>query len=111
MAPRIGDHVYVASRVRYNRNPHGWVIAINRSRNSESEPEVVVKFADSLWVGANNMDLHDPEFCLEGGDTDTLSFEEFEDGKVSSELPEGTFRDYRDGRERYEGAVDDGEAE
>ena len=102
MMPHVYDHVYVPWRVRYNRNPHGWVTRVMPRRNRESEPEVMIKFARSLWYG-RNMDMFDQEFCLEGGDSETLTFEEFYEYKVSSELPEGTFTDYRsEGRKHYE---------
>jgi hypothetical protein len=85
MRPQLFDHVYVPFRVECNRNPHGWVVNII---GRGEDREVLIKYAQSQWVGANNMDLHDPEFCLEGGDVDSMSFDEFEEHKVSSQCEE-----------------------
>jgi hypothetical protein len=95
--PHVGDHVYVPWRLLYKLNPHGWITRIVPRRNWDQEREVVVRFARPLlWAKGI-----DPEFYLPGGDSDTLTFEECYEYKVSSELPEGTFTDYRTERRRY----------
>jgi hypothetical protein len=72
--PRLYDHVY--NPMRGNMNPHGWVIDIKRWGDDR---EVLIKYARPLvWAD-------DPEFKLEGGDVESLSFEEFDEYKVSSE--------------------------
>lgn len=93
--PRMYDHVYNDNRYAIGRNPHGWVVHIS---NSYIEPEVLIKYAK------RNVSLgyFDPEWLLPGGDCESMSFEEFEDYKVSS-VSEGKFEDHRtNGRLHYE---------
>jgi hypothetical protein len=90
------DHIY--NPFRGDMNPHGWVVDIRRWGEDK---EVMIKYARPLvWAD-------DPEFKLEGGDMESITFEDFEEYKVSSELPSGTFVDYRQGAGH---ALEQGEA-
>lgn len=103
MTPRAGDHVYNTSRADRRLMPHGYVIRVRAFKWGE-ERTCMVKYFKPNRIFAQA----DPEFGYEGGDYDTMTFEEFDEYRMSSELPEGTFKDYR--RRTYheaEGCVDD----
>lgn len=88
MQPQMLDHVYVHERIDRGLNPHGYVINFNNRFK-----EVLVKFFGP-FRGGPNIDLVDPDFQLPGNDVESLTYEEFQDCKVSSEC-EGKFSDHR----------------
>jgi hypothetical protein len=92
IVPHIGDHVYNAARSERGQMPHGYVVRLSKQKWGEREDrECVVKYFKPLRIFSQA----DPEFGMPGGDFDSISFDEFELYKISSELPEGTFKDYR----------------
>ena len=83
-------HVYVPYRLEAGLNPHGWVTRILPRRRYDEEVTFMIKFARPLmWARWAN----DPEFLLPGGDSDTLTLDEFHQYKVSS--ISDPFPDYR----------------
>lgn len=100
--PRLYDHVYNPARADVGKMPHGYVIQIPKARwdVEKEDRECIVRYFRPLPIFSQA----DPEFGLEGGDVDSITFRDFEDYKVSSAGQ--SFPDYRGGE--YGTDVDDG---
>lgn len=93
----IHDHVYSEQRYRLGQNPMGYVCKVLRD-------EVWIKYLNtSKWLSQ-----YDSEFGLPGGDIESMSREEFEDCRVSSEWTGFKYEDHRSrGRRYHEIGMDD----